>query len=119
MSSCYALTACLNRPPFSEFDEVWLVDTEYTPRPGDPNIPICLAATEVRSGRIIDLWEDELGSHPPYPQSIDSLFVAYNTVAEFSFHLALGWELPLRVLDLYTEFRWLYNGVETVTGRYS
>ena len=42
---------------------------------------------------------------PPYPIGPDVLFVAYFASAELGCHLALGWPLPARVLDLYAEFR--------------
>jgi hypothetical protein len=42
---------------------------------------------------------------PPYPIGPDALFVAYLASAELGCHLALGWPLPARVLDLYAEFR--------------
>jgi hypothetical protein len=44
------------------------------------------------------------------------LFVAYYASAEFSCHLALGWPLPERVLDLFAEFRALTNGKDPPAG---
>ncbi len=43
--------------------------------------------------------------------------MAYYSPAEWSCFLALGWGLPLRVLDLYVEFRNLTNGLDTVAGQ--
>ena len=37
--------------------------------------------------------------------------VAYYASAEIGCHLALGWPVPQRVLDLFTEFRNHTNGV--------
>ena len=56
------------------FREIWVVDTEFYPGPGlanggvagDPPTPLCLVALEMRSGRLIRLWQDELGPFPPY-----------------------------------------------------
>jgi hypothetical protein len=64
------------------------------------------------------LWEDELRSRrtPPYPIDPDSLFVAFLASAELGCHLALGWPLPARVLDLYVEFRNRANGLSPPTG---
>ena len=53
---------------------------------------------------------------PPYPTGPDVLFVAYYASAEISCHLALGWPVPERVLDLITEFRNFTNGIPTVSG---
>jgi hypothetical protein len=53
---------------------------------------------------------------PPYPIGPDSLFVAYLASAELGCHLALGWPLPARVLDLYVEFRNAANGTKPPNG---
>ena len=97
----------------NDFDEIWCVDFEFSQRNGNPPVPICLVATEVRLGRTIRVWEDELRAmrSPPYDTSSRSLFVAYYASAEFSCHLALGWELPAVVLDLFAEFRTWTNGL--------
>jgi hypothetical protein len=42
--------------------------------------------------------------------------VAYFTSAELGCHLALDWELPARVLDLYVEFRRITNGLDPYCG---
>jgi hypothetical protein len=44
------------------------------------------------------------------------LFVAYYASAEVGCHLALGWPVPERVLDLFTEFRNHTNGIPTDSG---
>jgi DNA polymerase-1 len=102
-----------------EFEEVWLVDFEFSQPAGERPQPVCLVAHELISGRTIRLFEDELrrcGNQPPYPISQRSLFVSYYAVAELSCHLALGWPLPACVLDPYIEFRNLTNGLETPSG---
>ncbi len=65
------------------------------------------------------MWRDELEQAivAPYPTNTGVLFVSYYASAELSCHLALGWPLPARVLDLYAEFRNLTNGRELVAGR--
>jgi DNA polymerase-1 len=52
----------------------------------------------------------------PYPTDPNVLFVAYYASAEIGCHLALGWPVPQRVLDLFTEFRNHTNGIPTVGG---
>jgi hypothetical protein len=89
------------------FAEVWVVDTEYQPRPGGvPNVH-CVCASELWTGRTISLWADELRRlrSPPYPLGRGTLFVTYSGLAELLSHLSLGWELPVMVLDLLIEFR--------------
>lgn len=73
-------------------------------------------AHELRSGRKLRVWEDELKSNPcPYDLGPDSLLVAYYASAEMVCHLALAWPLPCNVLDLYAEFRVETNGRELKT----
>jgi DNA polymerase-1 len=98
------------------FKEVWLVDFEFGAPPGDIQEPVCLVAWELNSGRKMRLWRDEFGTAPPYSTGPDSLFVAYYASAEIGCHLALGWPVPERVLDLYVEFRNHTNGLPTISG---
>jgi DNA polymerase I len=100
------------------YREVWLVDFEFSAPPGERPIPVCLVAREFRSGRTLRLWQDELRGRrmPPYPIGPDVLFVAYLASAELGRHLALGWPLPARVLDLYAEFRNAANGLSPPNG---
>ena len=46
----------------------------------------------------------------------DTLFVAYYASAELGCHRALGWPMPARILDLFTEFRDRTNGLATPAG---
>jgi DNA polymerase-1 len=98
------------------FPEIWLVDFEFKCAPGDNPEPVCLVAWELRSGRKIRLWRDQFGPVPPYPTGPNVLFIAYYASAEISCHLALGWPLPERILDLFLEFRNHTNGLPTVSG---
>ena len=98
------------------FKEVWLVDFEFGAPPGDIQEPVCLVAWELNSGRKMRLWRDEFGATPPYSTAPDALFVAYYASAEIGCHLALGWPVPERVLDLYVEFRNHTNGLPTISG---
>jgi DNA polymerase I len=56
------------------------------------------------------------GNAPPYATGPGALFVAYYASAEIGCRLALGWPVPHRVLDLFTEFRNHTNGISTVSG---
>ena len=108
-------------PPRSGLDayrEVWLVDFEFSAPPGERPDPVCLVAREFRSGRTLRLWQDDLRGRrvPPYPIGPECLFVAYFASAELGCHLALDWELPEQVLDLYAEFRCLTNGLDPYCG---
>jgi hypothetical protein len=98
------------------FTEIVLVDFEFTSTPGDRPGPVCLVARELRSGRTIRLWRDQFGPTPPYATDKHTLFVAYYASAELGSHCVLGWPMPERVLDLFTEFRDRTNGLPTVAG---
>jgi hypothetical protein len=99
------------------FEEIWLHDFEFVPQPGArPNV-VCLAARELRSGRTLRLWRDELGEQPPYRTDKNVLFVSFVANAECACHLALGWPLPASVLDLSPAFRNLTNGRYTPEGK--
>jgi hypothetical protein len=95
------------------FEELWVVDTEYYPGPGlanggrhgDAPTPLCLVALEMRSGRIVRLWQDQFGPFPPYRLDASALVMGYMLSAEFGSHIALGWGRPACALDPYIEFR--------------
>ena len=99
------------------YREVWAVDFEFIAPPGERPDPVCLVARELKSGKTIRLWRDQFGPVPPYSIDPDCLFVAYYASAELGCHLALGWPMPARILDLFTEFRCQTNGLPTVAGR--
>src|SRR4051812_17303678 len=100
------------------FPEIWACDSEYLIGAGNRPTPVCLVARELRSGRELRLWQDELVTHraAPFPVGDDALFVAYYASAEIGCFLALGWPVPMRILDLFTEFRAGTNGLPTVSG---
>ena len=77
-----------------------------------------MVARELRTRRTIHAWQDELRrmSRPPYPIDTSALFVAYYAFAELGCHLALGWPMPPRILDLHAEFRAATNGLPTIAG---
>jgi DNA polymerase I len=99
------------------FAEVWAVDFEFRAGGGENPVPICMVAKEVGTGRVIKLWQDQLGLEPPFPVNDRTLFVGYYTSAEIGCFLALGWPIPTMVIDLYTEFRREVNGLAIAEGR--
>jgi DNA polymerase family A len=100
------------------FQEIWALDFEFIAPPGALPAPVCMVARELRTNRLIRLWQDELaGTEPPFPVGDESLFAAFYASAELGCFLALGWPLPTRVLDLYAEFRNASNGISLPIGR--
>ena len=98
------------------YREVWAADFEFIAQPGEQQIPVCLVARELRSGQTVRLWQDQFGPTPPFPISADVLFVAFYASAEFGCFRTLGWPMPVRILDLFTEFRDFTNGLTTPAG---
>jgi hypothetical protein len=99
------------------FDEIWLFDFEFISRRGERPDVVCLVARELRSGRTLRLWRDQLGKAPPYSMDCRALFVCFVANAECACHLTLGWSLPARILDLSPVFRNLTNGLSTPEGK--
>ena len=97
------------------FSEIWAEDAEFYPGRGlgnggvngDPVTPLCRVAIELRSGRVVRQWQDELGPFSPYRR--DALMVSYSLPAEFSCHLQKGWNEPANAVDALVEFRHLHK----------
>ena len=105
------------------FENPVAVDTEFNfgghksmeeaSRSGERPRPVCMAAKNLRTGRTWQIWRGELGSRLPFP--IDVLISFYSS-AELGYFLAEGFPFPTYVLDLFTEFRALTNGRNTLNG---
>ena len=92
------------------FREVWGCDFEFISDPGERPFVVCMVAKELRTGRLIRFWRDELPASPPFPVGNDALFIAYAAAAELGCFLQLGWPMPTRVLDLHFEYLAKING---------
>ena len=79
----------MNPDNLVDFRQIWFVDFEYQPVPGDLPSVICMVAREWRSGQTIRLWKDQLTSRigPPFSQESDCLYIPFFASAEFSCHL--------------------------------
>jgi hypothetical protein len=99
------------------FGQIWCLDFEFIARDGERPEPVCLVAKEVGTGRVIKLWQDQLGPEPPFEINDDTLFVAYYAAAEVGCFLALDWPVPTRIIDLYAEFRRETNALAIAEGR--
>jgi DNA polymerase I len=94
----------------NHYREIVLADFEFEARQGERPVPVCCVAHELRSGRWFRIWQDEFRSAPPYATGPDVLFVAFYASAELGCYRVLGWPMPERILDLFTEFRDRTNG---------
>jgi len=75
-----------------------------------------MVAKELKSGQTWRRRRGEFDSTPPFSTDASTLFVAYYASAELGCFRALGWPTPARILDLFTEFRSLTNGLTTPAG---
>lgn len=100
------------------FKSITLIDTEYRAPDGELPEPHCLVAMDFPSGAVSRFWADDLAelSAAPFPVDGDALVVAFYASAEWSVFLRLGWALPVNILDLFTEFRCLTNGLPVPCG---
>lgn len=83
--------------------KLWVVDFEYSTNERFLPRPICMVAREVRSGRLVKYWlaDEEL---PQCPIDFgEGLYVAFAATAELGCHLALNWDFPEAIVDLYVE----------------
>jgi hypothetical protein len=101
-----------------DFKEIWFCDFEFSAPSGERPAPVCMVAREYRTSRTLRLWCDELLglSQPPFGIGPDCLFVAFYDSAELGCFLALDWQAPARILDLYAEFRCLTSGLTVPCG---
>jgi hypothetical protein len=100
----------------ASFREIVVLDFEFEVGHGERPWPICLVAKELRSGRTYKVFQSGFGAGPPYATGPDVLFVAFYASAELGCYKVLGWTMPDRILDLFTEFRNLTNGLPTPAG---
>ncbi len=102
----------------NRFESVWLIDFEFSQPPGERPRVACLVAREFHSKRIIRIGFDEIQTmeRPPFDVGDRSLFVAYFSSAEWNCFRSLSWQVPVRVLDLYCEFRNFLNGSKPPAG---
>jgi hypothetical protein len=95
------------------FGELWAVDFEFNfGNPGECPRSVCMVGRELRSGREIRLWRDELLAldRAPFDTGPRSALIAYYASAELGCFLELGWPLPTNVIDLFAEHRVETNG---------
>jgi len=102
----------MNIPDALGVARVVLGDTEYVDREdGNPVIPVCMVAKELRSGQVWRVAIGGFGTRAPFPTDKQTLFVSYSVPAEMSVFAALRWPYPARVLDLFAEHRNNINGL--------
>jgi DNA polymerase I len=99
------MTEFAHRP----FKDIWVYDSEFYGADADIQRPICVVAKNVATGEVRRTWTEDKPS-VPFPLTTP-LFVAFAADAEIGTHLALGWNLPVNLLDLRLEFILRHNGL--------
>ena len=95
------------------YRSIILGDTEFEFGGVNGNLPrpVCVVFKDFITGQEWRLRRGEFGAAPPFDTGPDTLFVAFYAPAEIGTFRALGWPTPARILDLFTEFRNLTNGL--------
>lgn len=101
------------------FSNVWVVICCVVDGPGVPIRPAFIAAAcPQRPDDVLLLDAQRLfaAQLPPYPTGAHCLVVTFGANALAGCHLALGWHLPERMIDLAVEFRNVSNGAWSPCG---
>ena len=97
--------------PLSRFRELWATDFEFIPHDDGRLEVVCMVARELRSGRLLRLWADELRGAPFGGPGV--AMVAYFAPAEAGCFIELGWPIP-EIIDLFSVHRVATNGATGV-----
>jgi DNA polymerase-1 len=80
-----------------------VLDTEYSsPTHAEHVLPVCLCAQSLFTKQTWKVMA-EPGQSNPLPVGDDILYVCFSAHAEWGYYLAMGWELPALIVDLYAE----------------
>ena len=112
-----SLTAWADAEAFAEFEEIWFEDTEFIPPPGERPDVLCLCAYELRTGRRIELWDEQIGPTPPFRTDRRVLHVVFAATAECGCYLAKGWPLPGAAARPLSDVSLLHQWPQAAAGR--
>jgi len=99
------------------YRQVICIDFEFYQPEGERPLPLCMATHELFSGQAQTTWLE--GAAPfalAWPSTPEVLVVTFYGSAELSCYLALGWDFPSRLVDMYAEFRCLSSGLTVPHG---
>ena len=92
------------------YQEIWLYNFIFQRKGPVLTNPICLVGGELKSEKLIKIFQDDL-NNPPFEMGENNLFISYYTPNELHCHLSLEWSLPKNIIDLFPEYRCLTNGL--------
>jgi hypothetical protein len=91
--------------------KIVFADFEFYDEDGEQPKPCCVVASEHPADTLHSVWlEGQRCPRAPFPTGPGVMLVAYFATAEMNCFLALNWEPPEFVIDLFPEFRILTNG---------
>lgn len=93
------------------FTSIWIVVVAVRAGPGEAIVPVSIVASDLERHQF-EIGTPKLLSvrFSPYPTGPQALIVTFGSGDVLGLHLALGWRLPERIVDLMIEFRTLANG---------
>lgn len=98
--------------PATYFSSIWIVLVAVAARPGERLEPLILVAQDVEANCQLEIEMPKLHgiNCPPYPTGSRCLLVTIDANVLVGCHLALGWPVPERIVDLIIEVRNITNG---------
>ena len=99
-----------------EFDFGGHVSLEDASRSGERPRPVCMVAKDLRSGQTWRAFSRRIRAATAFPHRAGQCAHRLLCQRRAGCFRALGWQFPIFVLDLFTEFRALTNGRNTPNG---
>ena len=89
----------------SNFESIWCAVVAVETRPGEQLMPTAIAARNLAVAAPVQVGIPKLRGirRPPYPTGPHTLIVTIDAHLLTGFHLALGWRMPERIIDLRVE----------------
>lgn len=106
------------RPLLDHFADAWIVIAKVMTRSGERAQPIAFVAQDIERGSLIEIGVPKLLGvrHPPYPTGPQAAICTVDAHELAAFHLALGWRMPERIIDLMIEFKLVSAGRRPLVG---
>lgn len=89
----------------NQFASIWCIVVAADTRPGECPQPIAIAAMDLSSTAVVQVGIPKLRGvrRPPYPTGPYTLIVTIDAQLLAGCHIALGWRMPERIVDLMVE----------------
>lgn len=106
------------RSLLEDFTNAWIVIARIMIESGEKAQPIAFVAQDIERGSLIEIGMPRLLDvrHPPYPTGPQAAICTVDVRELAAFHLALGWPMPERIIDLMIEFKLVSSGRRPLIG---